>query len=32
MNDDELLEQVDMWHRKTGEAKFLKSVKKFTPQ
>ena len=31
MNDDELLEQVDMWHRKTGEAKFLKSVKNGGP-
>lgn len=31
MNDEELLEQVDMWHRKTGEAKFLKSVKNGGP-
>ena len=31
MSDTELLEQVDMWHRKTGEAKFLKSVKNGGP-
>jgi len=31
MNNDELLEQVDMWHRKNGEAKYLKSVKNGGP-
>ena len=31
MDDDQLLEQVDMWHRKTGEAKYLKSVKNGGP-
>lgn len=31
MDDEQLLEQVDMWHRKTGEAKFLKSVKNGGP-
>ena len=31
MSDEELLEQVDMWHRKTGQAKFLKSTKNGGP-
>lgn len=31
MNNDELLEQVDMWHRKNGDAKYLKSVKNGGP-